>query len=87
MSETLEISSDIVVECPHCNATVLVEKLNCRIFRHGTLKTNYQQINPHASKDECDNLLINNMIYGCSKPFKIVVGENKEFVAVICEYI
>jgi hypothetical protein len=87
MSESVEINTDIVVECPHCNAPVLVEKLNCRIFRHGTLKTNNQQINPHASKDECDNLLINNMIYGCSKPFQIIVNENKEFVAIICEYI
>ena len=87
MNEHAEIITDIVVECPHCNAPVLVEKLNCRIFRHGALKTNNQQINPHAPKDECDNLLINNMIYGCGKPFQIVVNENKEFIAVICDYI
>lgn len=84
---TTELADDIVIDCPHCNAPVLIEKLNCRIFRHGTLKTNNQQINPHTSKDECDNLIINNMIYGCGRPFQIVVNSKQEFTAIVCEYI
>jgi len=90
MSDTkvlvLELESDIVIDCPYCNAPVLIEKLNCRIFRHGTYKKNNEQINPHASKEECNELLINNMIYGCGKPFQIIMKEGK-WVAVNCEYI
>ena len=45
---------DFVVECPHCKNPVLIEKLNCAIFRHGSLKSDGQQIDPHASKELCD---------------------------------
>ena len=31
---------DFIVECPHCKNPVLIEKLNCCIFRHGILKHN-----------------------------------------------
>ena len=40
--------TDFVIECPHCFTPVLIEKINCAIFRHGTLKSNGQQIDPHA---------------------------------------
>jgi hypothetical protein len=26
-----------VVICPHCNEPVIIEKINCAIFRHGVL--------------------------------------------------
>lgn len=68
--------------CPHCNGTVLIEELNCAIFRHGVFKKSGKQIPPHASKEDCDNWVKNNDIYGCGKPFKVV-----EKKAVICEYI
>ena len=42
---------NIVIECPHCNQCILIEQLNCRIFRHGILKHNGTQINPHSPKD------------------------------------
>ena len=79
--------TDIVVKCPHCNDAVLIEKLNCCIFRHGTLKSNGKQIDPHANKDICDFYVIKNLIYGCGKPFRIVKNDKNEFVAVICDYI
>jgi len=87
MNEPVEINTDIVVECPHCNAPVLVEKLNCRIFRHGTLVASGKQIDPHASKELCDYFVEKNKIYGCGKPFQIVKNEKAEFVAVVCGYI
>ena len=68
-----------------CNVPVLIEQLNCRIFRHGILKSNNTQINPHASKEECDYYIKNDLIYGCGNPFRIL--ENNEFKTVICEYI
>jgi hypothetical protein len=84
---TNEITTDIVVSCPHCEAPILIEKLNCHIFRHGTFISNGHQINPHSPKEECDHYVSNNMIYGCGKPFRIIVNENKEYIAIICEYI
>jgi hypothetical protein len=84
-SNTSERIINIIVNCPHCNVPILIEQLNCRIFRHGILKSNNTQINPHASKEECDYYINNNLILGCGKPFRIL--ENNEFKTVICEYI
>jgi hypothetical protein len=83
---------NLVVECPHCKEPVLIEKLNCRIFRHGVLKNNEKQIEPHASKDLCDYYVKNELIFGCGKPFKVIINENSKndddkLIAVICDYI
>ena len=79
---------DIIVICPHCLELVLIAELNCQIFRHGTLINNGQQVNPHATKEVCDYFVVNNMIYGCGKPFRVIKKEDDEtFVAIICEYI
>ena len=74
----------LIIQCPHCNELIQIFKneINCSIFRHGVLKSNMQQINPHLNKIECDNLYNNNLIYGCGKPFKIVNDK-----AEICDYI
>jgi tRNA 2-selenouridine synthase SelU len=84
----MELTKDIIIICPHCQISVLIEQLNCKIFRHGTFKHNGQQINPHETKEVCDYFVANNMIYGCGKPFKIEQKpESNEFVAVICDYV
>jgi hypothetical protein len=75
-----------IVTCPHCNDQTIIEKLNCGIFRHGSYKLSGKQIDPHTSKEVCDDLINNNLIYGCGKPFKIVII-NDIFIAEICEYI
>jgi hypothetical protein len=77
---------DFVVECPHCKIPVLIEKLNCAIFRHGSLKSDGQQIDPHASKELCGYYIEKNLINGCGKPFKVVKDDNN-YVAIVCEYI
>ena len=77
---------NIIVTCPHCNEPILIEQLNCCIFRHAILKSNNTQINPHATKEECDYYINNVLIYGCGKPFKIIEIDN-ELKTVICEYI
>lgn len=82
----------MIVLCPHCKDTVIIEQLNCCIFRHGVFKDSGQQISPHAPKLECDNLFENNLIFGCSKPFQIVKDETdpsniQKMKVVICEYI
>ena len=79
-----------IFTCPHCDDKIIVAKneLNCRIFRHGILRSNGQQINPHSPKELCDFYVANERIYGCGKPFKVVEDElTKEFKTVICDYI
>jgi hypothetical protein len=77
---------DLIITCPHCQVPVLIEQLNCKIFRHAILKSTNQQINPHASKSECDHYVTNDLIYGCGKPFRIVITENT-ITPEICDYI
>ena len=63
MSESIEqnkpqevkIEEPIVI-CPHCKEPIVIEKLNCGIFRHGVSKATGQQIAPHLDKQTCDSL-------------------------------
>ena len=77
----------IVIECPHCKDHIVVnlKELNCKIFRHGTYKNSYKQIDPHLDKENCDKLFNNSEIYGCGKPFELI-EENNTFLAIICDY-
>jgi hypothetical protein len=81
------IEENIIVKCPHCTLLVqtLVKEFNCKIFRHGVLKVNLEQIDPHLSKKECDQLKENDLIYGCGKPYELVKKE-EDWVAIKCEY-
>jgi len=85
-SNILEKNINIIVSCPHCNSQILIEQLNCKIFRHGIFKSNNTQINPHSSKKDCDYYINNDLIYGCGRPFRIV-EINNELETEICEYI
>ena len=42
----------IIVNCPHCEEPILImlNELNCKIFRHGIYKHNHKQIDPHLPK-------------------------------------
>ena len=75
------------VICPHCKEYVIIEKINCRIFRHGIYKKNFIQINPHLSKIDCEYLISKNLIYGCGKPFIIEKNNENVWIANECEYI
>lgn len=76
-----------VIVCPHCKEFVLIEEKNCLIFRHGVLKENQIQIDPHSSLELCTYYINNDKIYGCGKPFQLVENEKHEIVAVVCDYI
>jgi hypothetical protein len=80
------MNKDIVVTCPHCNLHIIILELNCQIFRHGVVISTGEQIDPHTSKTDCDDLVKKQMIYGCGKPFRVDKVENKH-IASICEYI
>jgi hypothetical protein len=74
------------VKCPHCEEYVIIEQINCAIFRHGIFKENFNQINPHLSKNECEQLVAKNLIYGCGKPF-MIKKINGIWTGIICDYI
>jgi hypothetical protein len=76
----------MIIICPHCYNYIEIIELNCCIFRHGTYKLNNKQINPHLKKEECVYLIKNNLIYGCGKPFQIIINKN-EIKVIICDYI
>ena len=83
---------DFVVECPHCKDPILIEKINCAIFRHATLKSNGIRIDPHTSKELCDFYFEKKQILGCGKPFKIIKNSESKssddtLIAFICEYV
>ena len=72
-----------MIECPHCKITIIVEALNCRIFRCGIKKSNGTQIDPHLNQASCEFLYNNGLIYGCGKPFRVDMSGNP----VPCDYI
>ena len=76
------MSEKLIVTCPHCKEPIIIQKINCAIFRHGAMKKNVKQMKPHLDQTACEELIKNDMIYGCGKPFRIVKGD-----AVVCEYI
>ena len=85
--------ADNVIVCPHCSYPIIIEKLNCGIFRHGVVKKTGKQMDPHSTKEVCDDLKSQDLIYGCGKPFQIVdanAGNSQirsNFIVSICDYI
>ena len=65
-----------VFNCPYCDISCIVHinEVNCKIFRCGVFTDTFQQINPHAGKEECENYVLNNRIYGCGKPYMMSIG-------------
>jgi len=77
---------NIIIKCPHCLEYIIIEEINCGIFRHGVLISTGEQINPHSDKETCDYYINNKLVYGCCKPYKLI-KEGDEYKGVICEYI
>jgi hypothetical protein len=83
---------NIVVDCPHCKEPILIEQLNCCIFRHGIFKNNMLQIDPHTPKNLCEHYIEHQLIIGCGNPFKVILNDNSKneddkCIAVVCDYI
>ena len=74
--------------CPHCSIDIEVQKkqLNCKIFRCGVFKNNGKHINPHTNKLECERLLNEQLVYGCTRPFRFVNDQQQNYVEP-CGYI
>ncbi len=78
--------SNNFINCPHCEITIEILELNCKIFRCGILKNNLKQIDPHLKKHQCDELKKKDLIFGCGKPFMVDLINNK-YECRICDYI
>ena len=80
----------LIFPCPHCSEMVVVNvrEVNCCIFRHAALKNSGKQIDPHTPKEECDRLVLEDLVYGCAKPFQLVrQSEPDTFIVQVCDYI
>ncbi len=88
----MDTDENIFLTCPHCgDLFITTEKtIACAIYRHAAYRENMIQINPHETKEECDRLFTNNLVFGCAKPFKVIKKENNgstEYEAIACDYI
>jgi len=77
----------LFIECPHCQCLVYIENINCAIFRHAVYKSTQEPIPPHSTKEVCDRLVQEGLVYGCAAPFKLVPNADGGYDAVICDYI
>ena len=87
----------MIIECPSCKQMIEVVEINCQIFRCGIYKANYQQIDPHLPKLDCDQLVENSLIFGCGKPFRLIpidpidptkpLSLDATYDVVVCDYI
>ena len=82
-----EINREIILVCPHCKDPIIIEKLNCAIFRHGTDRETGQQIHPHLPKEDCMRLIAEKKIYGCGLPFRIMQNKDGNYRTVECDFI
>lgn len=78
----------LIVQCPHCQLYIIIEQLNCGIFRHCAICCCGipSQISPHASKSLCEDWLSHPSAIGCGKPFRVTMI-NGTYQAVVCDYI
>ena len=76
-----------IITCPNCHEFIIIKELNCCIFRHAIYIETGEQIEPHSPKEICDTLLETGKIYGCGKPFKIVVLQDGTWEIQKCDYI
>lgn len=81
-----KLTEEPILICPHCKDFIIIQKINCAIFRHGLFIKTGKQIDPHLCKEICDYLIKKNLIYGCGKPFRII-NNNGKLETEICDYI
>lgn len=65
------MTSSQIFTCPHCQLKLMISEMNCKIFRHGVVKSTMKQVNPHETKENCMRLRQTDKIYGCGLPFQI----------------
>ena len=73
--------------CPHCfgPSQVLPAQVACKIFRHAVYVKNNMPINPHMPEAQCNELVAQNAVRGCAKPFEFI-PINGGFMVQKCGY-
>jgi len=83
----LNKNEDFIINCPHCNDLILINSnaIKCKKFLHAIYKKTQTNVNPHSIKEKCEQLIKDDLIYGCGKPFyydgnllKIIKYEKEE---------
>ena len=77
---------NFIINCPNCNEIIIIDKLNCGIFRHGNFIKNNKPINPHTSEKDCKRFIRKELVYGCGMPFKISLIDDK-YIVEKCNFI
>jgi hypothetical protein len=80
---------ELELECPHCKQLFVVNtnEINCGIFRHAVYKNNMNPINPHETEANCNQLVRDELVFGCAKPFKISNKIPGKYTIEICDYV
>lgn len=80
-----------IFACLHCCGKFVIreDEFNCRILRHAVYKNTLNHINPHSSKEECERLVNEDLVYGCAKPLRIKEERNYNgnYEIEICDYL
>lgn len=72
-----EMDGDILFQCPHCDISIIVAKraIRCGVFRHAVYKSNGRPIPPHSKQAFCEQLLVEDKVFGCAQPFRLIVDK------------
>jgi|CXWK01.1.fsa_nt_gi hypothetical protein len=70
----------VTINCPKCDGTIIITKMNCKIFRHAIHKDTGKQIGPHSKNKYIQKLVDKDKIYGCGCQFRIV-----DNVPILCD--
>jgi len=61
------------MDCPYCKTKIILEKINCGIFRCGIYQLKngkFRQLPKHGSKNRIDTIKNKYKVYGCGNPVK-----------------
>ena len=86
MTNNRSSSDSSTLLCPHCHLPIEIEEVNCGIFRHGTFKSSGRQIYQHLDRQGCEQLVRDDLIYGCGRPFRVAI-QNGMYFTETCGYI
>ena len=81
-------------DCPVCmrdfglsyRVKIKQSELACGVFRHAIWKHTRCAINPHESREMCESLFRNGLVYGCAKPFILRQKQSGDYEAVCANW-
>ena len=62
------------MDCPSCGIKIEIEAINCGIFRCGRYKDTGEQVPPHLPKEQCEELIREDKIWGCCQAIRYDQG-------------